>query len=168
MDAVASGDASPDENAYSVRRSRVVLAPRPWRYASGSFPPATGARKAASPGRARISRKTVARGKPGCLGCTCLTRVHSFASSRTRCCGRSQRPAFPAPSIRVRADEMAKLGRNRAARTRRCVSPSLRAKRSNPHRRAKEEWIASSRSLSSGARSRDPLAPRNCACSLIR
>jgi len=26
---------------------------------------------------------------------------------------------------------------------------------------ANEEWIASSRSLSSGARSRDPLAPRN-------
>src|SRR5260370_6489112 len=40
-------------------------------------------------------------------------------------------------------------------------STSLRAKRSNPSRRAKEEWIASSRSLSSGARSRDPLAPRN-------
>jgi len=38
------------------RRSRVVLAPRPWRYVCGSFPPATGARKAASPGRARISR----------------------------------------------------------------------------------------------------------------
>jgi len=33
--------------------------------------PATGARKAASPGRARISRKTIARGRPGCLGCTC-------------------------------------------------------------------------------------------------
>src|SRR5258708_17024226 len=36
--------------------------------------------------------------------------------------------------------------------------PSLRVKRSNPFRRAKEEWIASSWSLSSGARSRDPLA----------
>jgi hypothetical protein len=37
--------------------------------------------------------------------------------------------------------------------------PSLRAKRSNPSFRAKKEWIASSRSLSSGAHSRDPLAP---------
>src|SRR5262245_30631710 len=46
----------------------------------GNFPPATGARKAASPGRAGISRKTIARGKPGCLGCTCLTRVLSFAT----------------------------------------------------------------------------------------
>jgi len=41
----------------------------------------TGARKAASPGRARISRKTIARGKPGCLGCTCSsTRVLSFTT----------------------------------------------------------------------------------------
>jgi len=31
MDAVASGVSAPDENADSVRRSRVVLAPRPWR-----------------------------------------------------------------------------------------------------------------------------------------
>src|SRR2546430_3558042 len=40
-------------------------------------------------------------------------------------------------------------------------APSLRAQRSNPSRRIKKEWIASSRSLSSGAHSRDPLAPRN-------
>src|SRR4051812_1191907 len=38
--------------------------------------------------------------------------------------------------------------------------PSLRAKRSNPSHCTKEAWIAS-RSLSSGAHSRDPLAPRN-------
>src|SRR5258707_6220152 len=38
--------------------------------------------------------------------------------------------------------------------------PSLRAERSNPSSRNKIR-IASSRSLSSGARSRDPLAPRN-------
>ena len=42
--------------------------------------PATGARKAASPGRARISRKAIARGKPGCLGCTCQIRVLSFTT----------------------------------------------------------------------------------------
>src|SRR5207244_9107731 len=33
MDAVASGNSSPDENVRSGRRSRVVLAPRPWRQA---------------------------------------------------------------------------------------------------------------------------------------
>jgi hypothetical protein len=44
------------------------------------FPAGNGGKKAASPGRARISRKAIARGKPGCLGCTCLTRVHSFST----------------------------------------------------------------------------------------
>ena len=34
-----------------------------------------GDKKRRSPGRARISRQTIARGKPGCLGCTCLIRV---------------------------------------------------------------------------------------------
>jgi len=68
---------------------------------AGACSRTTGARKAASPGRARISRKTIARGKPGCLGCTCsLTRVLSCLYSRTRDCGRSQRPAFPAPSFK--------------------------------------------------------------------
>src|SRR5207253_10955033 len=61
----------------SVRRSRVVLAPRPWRQAAGKSHAATVAKTAASPRRARISRKAIARGKPGCPGCTCgLTRVH--------------------------------------------------------------------------------------------
>jgi hypothetical protein len=41
------------------------------------------------------------------------------------------------------------------------VAPSLRAERSNPSCSVKKEWIAASRSLSSGAHSRDPLAPRN-------
>jgi hypothetical protein len=63
-----------------VRRNRVVLAPRPWRYVGRRFPADNGGKKGRSPGRARISRNTIARGKPGCLGCTCLTRVHSFVT----------------------------------------------------------------------------------------
>src|SRR6202045_1690288 len=56
-------------------------------------------------------------------------------------------------------------------------SLSLRAKRSNPSHRGRKGWIASARSLSSGARSRDPLAPRNdgraafsrpARCSIVR
>jgi hypothetical protein len=77
---------------------------------AASVPSTTGARKAASPGRARISRKTIARGRPGCLGCTCQNRVHSFAFFRTRRCGCIQRPAFPAPSTVRRDNEIANLG----------------------------------------------------------
>src|SRR4030095_15655061 len=81
MDAVASGDLFTGRNVRSVRRSRVVLAPRPWRQVGASYRADDGGKKRRSPGRARISRKTIARGKPGCPGCTCsLTRVLSFAT----------------------------------------------------------------------------------------
>src|SRR5215510_14382982 len=40
-----------------------------------------GGKTGRSPGRALISRKTIARGKPGCPGCTCSsTRVLSFTT----------------------------------------------------------------------------------------
>ena len=70
-----------------------------------------GDKKRRSPGRARISRQTIAWGRPGCLGCTCQTRVRSFYHC-TRCCGRSQRPAFPAPSVRKRDDGLQNPGKN--------------------------------------------------------
>jgi hypothetical protein len=101
---------------------------------AGACSRTTGARKAASPGRARISRKTIARGKPGCLGCTCQNRVHSFAFFRTRRCGRSRRPAFPAPSIRGGPTRLQSSGDNQAAGMKTNVSSSLRGakRRSNP------------------------------------
>ena len=80
--------------------------------------------KAAHRGEHGVSRKAIARGRPGCPGCTCgLTRVHSFTTRRTRDCGRSRRPAFPAPSLRRWANEYANLRRNRAVRTRAHVFP---------------------------------------------
>ncbi|HWX06928.1 MAG TPA: hypothetical protein VN065_13955, partial [Bradyrhizobium sp.] len=56
------------------------------------------------------------------------------------------------------------LAQKRAARSRTYVLSSLRAKRSNPALASREEsWIAS-RSLSSGARSRDPLVRNDGSC----
>ena len=52
----------------------------------------TGARKAASPGRARINRKTIARGKPGCLGCTCSSTPVLFFARGLRA---QSAPGFP-------------------------------------------------------------------------
>ena len=64
-------------NAGRVRRNRVVLAPRPWRYLREVSSRTTGARKAVPREERDISRKAIARGKPGCPGCTCgSTRVH--------------------------------------------------------------------------------------------
>ena len=63
MDAAASGGfIHAGRKRRSVRRSRVVLAPRPWRYLR-EFIPALRGKKGRFPGRARISRKATARGK---------------------------------------------------------------------------------------------------------
>jgi len=40
----------PDENACSGRQSRVVLAPRPWRYTGGNIPIGNGGKKGRFPG----------------------------------------------------------------------------------------------------------------------
>jgi len=46
-----------------------------WRRDPGAtlaeFSASHGGKKGRSPGRVRISRQTIARGKPGCPGCTC-------------------------------------------------------------------------------------------------
>ena len=113
---------SAGRNVRSVRRSRVVLAPRPWRLFCGRYPADNGDNKRRSPGRARISRKAIAWGKPGCLGCTCsscpcASHMGCPCAPARGICGRSQRPAFPAPSVRERGNEIASSGKNRAVRT---------------------------------------------------
>ena len=119
-----------DENAESVRRNRVVLAPRPWRLSAPAFLGCgNGDKQRRSPGRARISRKAIARGRPGCLGCTCQTRVLSLSTHCTRRCGRSQRSAFPAPSVHKRANEFAKP-RTKSCRENEIACPSRHCERS--------------------------------------
>jgi hypothetical protein len=89
-----------DENACSVRRSRVVLAPRSWRQVGGKYPADDGGKKRRSPGRARSKPSNHCAGKAG------MSWLHLwfnpcafFRYFRTRDFGRSRRPAFPAPSI---------------------------------------------------------------------
>ena len=101
-----------------------------WRRDRGVYPaclcgPGNGDNQRRSPGRARISRKAIARGRPGCPGCTCQSRVRFFSTHCTRTSGCRRRPAFPAPSVWRRANEFAKLRRDRAVRTRAHVEGSL-------------------------------------------
>ena len=148
-------------NAGRVRRSRVVLAPRPWRYVGGKSRRLRG-KKGRSPGRARSKPPNHCAGKAGMSWLYLSNPCAPFLPIAHGACGCRRRPAFPAPSVQERANEMQDSGEKHAAGMRVHVSsPSLRAKRSNPALPQKESWIASSRSLSSGARSRDPLAPRN-------
>ena len=90
MDAAISGgrlgserNRGPAPDEKSAAYGEVVWS---WRRDPGVYPaclcgPGNGDNKGRSPGRARISRKTIARGKPGCLGCTCQIRVHSTLRS---------------------------------------------------------------------------------------
>ena len=100
MDAAASGGFA--RQAKRLQRTAKSCGPGAATVASIHAGPCwrgNGDNQRRSPGRARISRQTIARGKPGCLGCTCLIRVR-LSTICTRCCGRSQRLAFPAPFLR--------------------------------------------------------------------
>ena len=77
-----------------------TLAPR----GRKSLPPATGARQAVPRGERAISRKAIARGKPGCLGCTCgSTRVHFVARLPHAGLRVQPAPGFPCASSKERA-----------------------------------------------------------------
>ena len=54
-----------------------------------------GDNKGRSPGRARISRKAIARGKPGCPGCTCQNRVRHYPSFWHTAMRAQSAPGFP-------------------------------------------------------------------------
>ena len=103
---------SAGRNARSVRRSRVVLAPRPWRYVGSNA--GNGGKKGRSPGRSRISRKAIARGKPGCLGCTCQIRVRSIYPLHTAMRAQSA-PGFPCALCSREGQRNAQPGRKQAA-----------------------------------------------------
>jgi hypothetical protein len=82
MDAAASARCKPRGRKRSQRTAKscgpgaATLALRRREFLADN-----GGKKGRSPGRARISRKTIARGKPGCPGCTCQNRVHSSLRS---------------------------------------------------------------------------------------
>ena len=66
---------------------------------AGLAPRNDGGKRARSPGRARISRNTIAWGMPDVSGASAVnTRVHTPTTKRTRGCGCIGHPAFPAPS----------------------------------------------------------------------
>ena len=81
-----------------------------------------GGKRARSPGRARISRKTIAWGMPDVSGASAVnTRVHTPTTKRTRGCGCIGHPVFPAPSYFLWGQSFRKTRTHRAARIRWCV-----------------------------------------------
>jgi hypothetical protein len=109
--------------AARVRQNRVVLISRRWDQARGLFSRATVTKKPGHRGERAISRKTIAQGKPECLGVPVFTRVLSALISRIRGCGCDVHPAFPAPSLFPRDNDDASPGQI-LPRERWCLSPS--------------------------------------------
>src|SRR5207237_5437302 len=77
-------------------RRRHARQPARWR----EFRDRDGGKRNSSPGRARISRQTIAQGRPD-VWLPCVSPVHSRASfSHGGFMGASRRPVFPAPFLR--------------------------------------------------------------------
>src|SRR5262249_25670711 len=125
-----------------VRRSRVVLAPRPWRYAGGKCPAGNGGKKGRFPGESTKETVNPLRGESRDVSAVpvvlppCAFLLHTGLRVRSA-------PGFPCALYSWRDNELAKLRRYGAVRMRMFVYPSLRAKPSNPESRA-GLWIASS------------------------
>jgi len=92
-----------------------------------------GDNKGRSPGRVRISRPTIARGKPGCLGCTCLIRVRFLVSLHTVLRAQSA-PGFPCALCQREGQRTGKARTNHVARTRR-HTPLSSLRKQGPIRR---------------------------------
>jgi hypothetical protein len=111
-----------DERAIFGRRSRVVLTPRRWRQVgdNASHYAGDGDNKPGHRGEHEVSRKTIARGMPDCIGepvvtnspCYLFFAREAAGAARTR---HSLRPLFGGTTISYRP------GASRVAGMRRCA-----------------------------------------------
>ena len=118
------GGRNSDARRAALKRTAKSCGPDAPTLASRSrvYPASDGGKKARSPGRSRISRKTIAWGMPDVSGASAVnTRVHTKTTKRTRGCGCIVHPAFPAPSDFRMAQSFRKTRTHRAARTWWCV-----------------------------------------------
>src|SRR5215203_1513184 len=95
------------EVVWSWRRDRGV-------YFAGGIPQTTVTKNGAHRGEHEVSRKAIAWGKPGCLGCTCLIRVRFSLIARGAAGAVSARLSLR-PFL-GEGQRIAELGRNPVAR----------------------------------------------------
>ena len=83
-----------------------------------------GGKRARSPGRARISRKTIVQGMPDVSGEPVVADACAFCCTGGR--GSIGHPAFPAPSLFMRDKVLASLGRNAPRERKRMFAHEVR------------------------------------------
>ncbi len=123
--------AATDARGSSVRRNRVVLAPEAGAKLCGDvLCEVTVATELGSPGRSRISRKTIAQGKPDALRWTCMLVCALLVQFAHGTAGAARTRLSLRPCFRKGESGLAKLGRNaprdreRMSRVRHCEKRS--------------------------------------------
>src|SRR5882762_9663245 len=134
--AVDAGSAE-NERHESVRQRRVVLTPRCWRRRWQQY--------MAHRGERVISRKAIAQGRPDALRWTCMLMRALLVHIAHEIAGAARTRSSLRPLIGEGEEFQHTSGAMRRENSK-LYPPSLRAKRSNPCRRTKKEWIASLRS----------------------
>ena len=123
----------------------------PWQRGNGD-------NKGRSPGRARISRKAIARGKPGCLGCTCQTRVRPCLPIAHGAAGAASARLSLRPQFEREQTRLPNLGQN-LPREQRCSSIHVIASKSIPAFFLAETRLVASSLRSKHAAERLPARP---------
>ena len=104
-----------DVRAGSVRRSRVVRAPRCWRLSPGEAKllAGDGGKRAVLREEHEVSRKAIAQGRPECSRCPVCSCAVLFAQIARETAGAASTRSSLRPLISKRANEDANLGRSR-------------------------------------------------------
>jgi hypothetical protein len=89
-------------------------------------------------GERAISRKPIAQGRPGCLGCPVVFPLCFIAHScAQRAMGASRHPVFPAPSFRTEGEEIKQSsGKSRRENAKSCLLFEIQIGRPQPSRGA--------------------------------
>src|SRR5215203_526112 len=104
-------DGALDVRAGRVRRSRVVRAPRCWRYVGGKCFADNGGKRAVLRGEHEVSRKAIAQGRPECSRCPVCSCAVLLAQIAREIAGAASTRSSLCPLFSRRANEDAKLGR---------------------------------------------------------
>jgi hypothetical protein len=124
-------DGALDVRAGCVRRSRVVRAPRCWRYVGGKRSADNGGKRAVLREEHEVSRKAIAQGRPECSRCPVCSCAVLFAQIARETAGAASTRSSLRPLISKRANEDANLGRQ-ASRDREYLSSFRGARSASP------------------------------------
>src|SRR5215216_6005131 len=101
-----------DVRAGCVRRSRVVRAPRCWRYVGGKRPADNGGKRAVLREEHEVSRKAIAQGRPECSRCPVCSCAVLFAQIARGTAGAASTRSSLRPPTKRAGSSPANLGRS--------------------------------------------------------